>query len=207
MKTANTRRKGFWTAAALALTLLLTPEAALAHCDTLDGPVVADARIALAKEDVTPVLKWLQAKDEAEVREIFTRALAVRKLDPEAQKLADNYFFETLVRIHRSGEGAPYTGLKAAGTVEPVVTKADHALEQGSVDGLSKEIAAHAEAGIRERFNHTLETKKHAHESVQAGREFVEAYVTYVHYVEEIAQVLHGSAHHGEGTAPVAHQH
>jgi UDP-2,3-diacylglucosamine pyrophosphatase LpxH len=207
MKTANTQRKGFWTAAALALTLLLTPQAALAHCDTLDGPVVADARIALAKEDVTPVLKWLQAKGEAEVREIFTRALAVRKLDPEAQKLADNYFFETLVRIHRAGEGAPYTGLKAAGTVEPVVTKADQALEQGSVDGLSKEIAAHTEAGIRERFNHTLETKKHAQESVQAGREFVEAYVTYVHYVEEIAQVVHGSAHHGEGTAPVAHQH
>lgn len=207
MKTANPNRKGFLTAAALALILLLAPQAALAHCDTLDGPVVADARLALAKGDVTPVLKWLQANAEQEVRENFARALAVRKLDPEAQKLADTYFFETLVRIHRAGEGAPYTGLKAAGTVEPVVAKADQALEQGSVDGLTKAIVAHTEEGIRERFQHALETKKHAQESVEAGREFVEAYVTYVHYVEGIAQVVHGSAHHGEAEAPVAHQH
>lgn len=207
MKTANPNRKGFLTAAALALTLLLAPQAALAHCDTLDGPVVADARLALAKGDVTPVLKWLRVNDEQEVRETFARALAVRKLDPEAQKLADSYFFETLVRIHRAGEGAPYTGLKAAGTVEPVVAKADQALEQGSVDGLTRAIVAHTEEGIRERFQHALETKKHAQESVQAGREYVEAYVTYVHYVEGIAQVVHGSAHHGEAAAPVAHQH
>ncbi len=207
MKTANTSIKGFLTAAALTLTILLAPQAALAHCDTLDGPVVADARLALTRADVTPVLKWLQLEDEKEVREAFARTLAVRKLDPAAQALADNYFFETLVRIHRAGEGAPYTGLKAAGTVEPVVAKADQALEQGSVDGLTKAIVAHTEAGIRERFQHALETKKHAQDSVQAGREFVEAYVTYVHYVEGIAQVVHGSPQHAEAAAPVAHQH
>ena len=207
MKTANPHRKGFLTAAALALTLLLAPQAALAHCDALDGPVVTDARLALTKGDVTPVLKWLRANDEQEVRESFARTLAVRKLDPAAQKLADTYFFETLVRIHRAGEGAPYTGLKAAGTVEPVVAKADQALEQGSVEELTKAIVAHTEEGIRERFKHALETRKHAQESVQAGREYVEAYVTYVHYVEGIAQVVHGSAHHGEAAPTAVHKH
>jgi hypothetical protein len=128
MKPVDNRRKRFLTAAALAL-ILIAPQAARAHCDTLDGPVVADARLALAKADVTPVLKWLQADDEQEVRESFARALAVRKLGPEAQSLADTHFFETLVRIHRASEGAPYTGLKAAGTVEPVVAKADQALQ------------------------------------------------------------------------------
>jgi UDP-2,3-diacylglucosamine pyrophosphatase LpxH len=207
MKTTYNGIKGFLTAASFALAILLTPQAALAHCDTLDGPVVADARIALAKGDVTPVLKWLQAKDEKEVREAFARTLAVRKLDPEAQKLADTYFFETLVRVHRAGEGAPYTGLKAAGTVEPVVAKADRALEKSSVDELAKAIAAHTEEGVRKRFQHALEARKHMQDSVQAGREYVEAYVTYVHYVEGIAQVVHGAPHHGEAATPAAHQH
>ena len=207
MKTANNSFKGLLTAASFTLAILMAPQTALAHCDTLDGPVVADARIALAKGDVTPVLKWLQAKDEKEVRETFVRALVVRKLDPEAQKLADTYFLETLVRVHRAGEGAPYSGLKAAGTVDPVVAKADQALEQEAVDGLAKAIAAHTEEGIRERFKHALKTRKHAQDSVQAGREYVEAYVAYVHYVEGIAQAVHGSAHHAEAATPAAHQH
>jgi UDP-2,3-diacylglucosamine pyrophosphatase LpxH len=207
MKTANNSIKGFLMAASFALAILMSPQTALAHCDTLDGPVVADARTALAKGDVTPALKWLQAKDEKEVRETFARTLEVRKLAPEARELADLYFFETLVRVHRAGEGAPYTGLKAAGNVEPVVAQADQALEQGTVDGLAKAIAAHTEEGIRERFKYALETRKHAQESVQAGRKFVEAYVTYVHYVEGIVQAVHGSVHHAEAASPAAHQH
>ncbi len=199
--------KGILAAAIFALAVLVAPQTALAHCDTLDGPVVIDARAALGRGDITPVLKWVKAADEKEIREAFTHALAVRKLDPEAQKLADTYFFETLVRVHRAGEGAPYTGLKAAGTVEPVVAKADQALELGSADNLAKAIAAHTEAGIRERFAHALETRKHSQDSVQAGREFVEAYVTYVHYVEGIAQRVHGAPHHAEASASAAHQH
>ena len=193
-----------FTASVLALAL---PTAAMAHCDTLDGPVVADARVALDKADITPVLKWVKAADEPELRAAFARAQTVRKLDAAARELADSYFFETLVRIHRAGEGAPYTGLKPAGAVEPVIVKADQALEKGSVDDLAKAIASHAEAGIRERFQHALEAKKHAQESVAAGREYVAAYVTYVHYVEGVVQAVHATAHHGEPAAPAAHQH
>jgi len=194
------------TTLSLAIGLLLPGQAA-AHCDTLDGPVVADARTALTQGDVTPVLKWVSSADEQEIRAAFANTMAVRKLSPEAEKLADMYFFEALVRIHRAGEGAPYTGLKAAGTVEPVVAKADQALEQGSVDGLVKAILAHTDEGIRERFNHALETKKHAAESIDAGREYVEAYVTFVHYVEGIAQVVHAAPHQAEAPPKAAHQH
>jgi UDP-2,3-diacylglucosamine pyrophosphatase LpxH len=207
MKKVNTGIKSFLSAASFILLVLVAPQTVLAHCDTLDGPVVVDARVALAEEDITPVLKWLQARDEKELREVFARTLAVRKLDPEARELADTYFFETLVRLHRAGEGAPYTGLKAAGTVEPVVAKADQALEQGDVDKLAQAIAAHTEEGIRERFGNAARTRKHAQDSVQAGRDYVEAYVTYVHYVEGIAQAVHGAAHHAEAAPPAAHQH
>ena len=80
---------------------------AAAHCDTLDGPVVADARTALAQGNVAPVLKWVRPADEKEIRTAFARTTAVRNLSPEAEILADLYFFEALVRIHRAGEGAP----------------------------------------------------------------------------------------------------
>lgn len=208
MKTVNTRRsKGFLIAVTFALAILMAPQTALAHCDALDGPVIIDARSALAEGEISPVLKWIKAEDEQEIRAAFAQALAVRKLDAGAQQLADSYFFETLVRIHRAGEGAPYTGLKPAGAIEPVVAKADQALAQGSVDSLAKAIAAHTEQGIRERFNHALESKQHAQESAQAGREFVEAYVTYVHYVEGIAQSVHAAPHHAQTASATAHQH
>ena len=80
--------------------------------------------------------------------------------------------------------------------------KADQALAQGNIDALVKAILQHTEEGIREHFTHALETAKHADESVAAGREYVAAYVTYVHYVEGIAQVVHGAPHHGEAAAP-----
>ena len=211
MKLAHTRRSRWLAATVIALALLITPHRVLAHCDTLDGPVVMDARSALASGEVTAVLKWVKAADEQAIREAFARTLAVRQLDPQAQALADNYFFETLVRIHRAGEGAPFTGLKGAGQVEPVVAKADQALAQGSVDTLVKAIVTHTEEGIRERFNHALEARRHAAESVAAGREYVAAYVDYVHYVEGIAQVVHGAPQHGEApakaAAPAGHHH
>ncbi len=191
---------------AIGLAVML-PGQASAHCDTLDGPVVLEARAALERGEVTPVLKWVRVEDEKEIRTAFDRTLAVRRLNPEAQQLADMYFFETLVRIHRAGEGAPYTGLKAAGVIEPAVAKADQALAQGSVKELAKAIAAHTEEGIKQRFHHALHARNHAAKNVEAGREYVAAYVTYVHYVEGIARAVHSAPHHGETASPAAHQH
>lgn len=181
----------------LTAALLLTPQFAWAHCDTLDGPVVIDARAALVARDVTPVLKWVRAEDEAEVRAAFDQTLKVRQLEGTAKELADHYFFETLVRVHRAGEGAPYTGLKAGGTVPAPIAKADRALEDGSVDELAKAIAGHVEQGIRDKFAAALASRKHAEESVAAGRAFVADYVTYVHYVEGIVEAVHAGTHHG----------
>ena len=181
---------------------LLLPGLAWAHCDALDGPVVLEARSALEQGDVTPLLKWVPAEDEAQIRTAFDRTLAVRKLGAEARELADTHFFETLVRIHRAGEGAPFTGLKPAGSTEPPIVKADRALEAGSIDSLAQTLAEHTEQGLRERFARAAEARKHAAESVEAGREYVEAYSAYVHYVEGLAQVVHGEHLH-----PVAEPH
>ena len=100
-----------------------------AHCDTLDGPVVKTARDALNIGDVTPILKWVKKENETEMKDLFKKTLTVRSKGKEAQELADMYFLETLVRLHRAGEGEPYNGLKPAGVVEPAVVEADKALE------------------------------------------------------------------------------
>lgn len=179
-----------------------------AHCDTLGGPVVQDAKTALQKGDVTPVLKWVKPEDEAQIRKAFQETLVVRAKGPEARDLADRYFFETLVRIHRAGEGAPYTGLKPADAVEPIIAMSDKALDSGSVDSLLKAVTEHVAQGIRERFQHVLAAKKHANESVEAGREFVEAYVIYTHYVERLhADATTNPSHHGEGGTKAAEGH
>lgn len=198
---AKTWKLGVVIAMTLALAL---PDLARAHCDTLDGPVVTEARAALAKGDVTPVLKWVRAQDEEEIRTAFDKTLAVRRLGSEARDLADMYFFETLVRLHRAGEGESYAGLKPAGTIEPAVERADQALAKRSVEALVKSITRHVEEGIQERFARAVKTKKHADENVRAGREYVEAYVTFIHYVEGIAQAALGTHSH-LGTA--RHEH
>ena len=186
-----------------AVAALWAAPALQAHCDTMDGPVVAAARLALDKGDVTPVLKWVQAGQEAEVRAAFAQTLVVRAKGPEARDLADRYFFETLVRVHRAGEGAPYTGLKPAGTDPgPFVAGADRALESGSADALVKLLVEKAAAGVRERFAEVLERRKHADDSVAAGREYVESYVEFVHFAERLGGALAGPAgHHEEAEA------
>jgi len=180
--------------------LLMVPTKVFGHCDGMDGPVVQAAQRALAQGDVNPVLIWVQANDEAEIRKMFAKTMAVRKLNPEARELADLYFFETLVRIHRAGEGAPYTGLKPAGRdLGPAIPAADKAIETWSVDHLVTLITSESANGIRERFQKVTAAKKFNAEDVRSGREYVKAYVEFVHYAEGLHQtVKRGGDEHSE---------
>jgi hypothetical protein len=181
------RRRWLPVAASAALAFLLGASDALAHCDTLDGPVVSDARAALVSGDVEPVLKWVRPEAEDEIREAFRLSRAVRPLGPQAQALADRLFFETVVRIHRQVEGAPFTGLKPAGLPpDPAVAAADQALAAGSADDLVKLVASQVEAGLRSRFDRAASARKRATESVERGRDYVAAYVEFVHYAERL---------------------
>lgn len=172
---------------------LLVSQNAGAHCDTLDGPVVADAATALNKGDVTPVLKWVGQGSEEKIRQAFAKALKDRAADDSARQRADTRFFETLVRVHRAGESEPFTGLKASGTADPAFAAADKALVEGSVTKLSDQITGSVREELQKRFADALEKKKHADNSVEAGRAYVAAYVAYAHYVEAI-HVLNSSS-------------
>ena len=178
--------------------LLLIPVFALGHCDTMEGPVVADARKAFSAGDVTGVLKWVKPEAEPEIRAAFKRALAVRAKGKDALALADRSFFETLVRIHRAGEGAPYTGLKDE-PVEPIIAKTDAALAGGSVDEVVKLLHKALAEGVRHRFERAEATAKEQDKNVASGREYVEAYVEFTHYVERLHSAIEaagGAEHH-----------
>jgi hypothetical protein len=195
-----------FAAALLAATALAWGGAAQAHCDTLDGPVVGQARTALESGNVNLVLGWVQPAGEAEVRHAFEQAVAVRRAGGAARDLADRFFFETLVRVHRAGEGAPYTGLKPAGRIEPEIAAADAALRTGQLAPVAKTIAQQTEHGLHQRFEAARASLPRDPADVPAARKHVGAYVQYVHYVEGLSRAAEGGAVH-EGDEAPAHVH
>ena len=183
----------------IGLTLLFVLRSpAGAHCDSLDGPVVADARLALEKGNLSPVMKWVNADAESEIRAAFQKTLAVRAQGGAARELADRYFLETVVRLHRAGEGEGFTGLKPAGLdLGPAVAATDRALDSGSVDPVVRLATERSTTGIRSRFERVLAARVHADESAEAGRHYVAAYVDFIHYVERLYEVAGAPAGHG----------
>ena len=185
------------------LFIAFAPTTALAHCDGLDGPVVKAAIKALATSDINLVLIWVQEKDEAEIKEAFQKTLAVRTLAPEANALADRYFFETLVRVHRAGEGAPYTGLQPAGRdLGPAIPAADAALDSRSAAQLLDLLTGMMRNGLSEHFKDALVLKDFQPSDLESGREYVRRYVEFIHYVERlyesIQKPVEGHLHEGD---------
>jgi hypothetical protein len=178
---------------------------AAAHCDTLDGPVVAAAQQALTTGQVEHALIWVQKTDERTVRDAYAKARSARATGGAASERAEHAFYATLVRVHRKGEGAPYTGLKPAGHIEPPVAAADRALAAGQPAEVEKLILDRTQAGLRERFDKVIRTHDFKPTDVEAGRAHVAAYVDYVHYVERVHDATGAETHaHGSGHADAA---
>ena len=160
--------------------------------------MVADARRALAAGDVTAALKLVKPEAEGQIRAAFRQTMAVRSSGKEARELADHHFFETVVRIHRAGEGAPFVGLKDE-PVEPIVARTDAALAAGSDDEVVELLRESLAKGVRHRLERALAAAKDREKDVAAGREYVEAYVEFTHYVERLHSAIEaagGAEHH-----------
>lgn len=194
----------------LLIGLALAPTSAQAHCDAVDGPVATTAVKALDTGNVNLILPFAPAQAEPELSAAFEQALAVRGRGPDAKTLADRYFMETAVRLHRAGEGAPYTGLQPAGTdFGPAIPAAEKALETGKTDELTALMAEEVTHGIADRFKdavaHRSATKEPAAASdVAAARERVSAELGFIGYVEGIYLATKGGTH-AEGAAAPAH--
>lgn len=167
-----------------ALTFLFINTAS-AHCDSMEGPVVKAAQKALETGHINYVLIWVQAEDESEIQKLFEKVLNVRKINDAAKELADMYFFETVVRIHRMGEGEPYTGLKPVG-YHPAegIEAADIAIEKNSLSEVLVNVPEAKQKNVKTLFTDLQSKMNYDVNDVKSGREYVAAYVHFIHYVE-----------------------
>jgi hypothetical protein len=170
------------------------------HCDAKDGPVVQGALRALETEDVEEALRFAPVDAEAEIRAAFDMALAARKAGPAAQEVAGNYFAETVVRLHRAGEGAPYTGLKPVGLdVGPVIPVAERAIETGSVDELVTLLSDTLQHEAKRRFDHVMELKTRSSHGLQEAREYTSAMLGLQVWSHKLGLAMRAAAHEGDG--------
>ncbi|HEU0029187.1 MAG TPA: DUF6448 family protein [Kofleriaceae bacterium] len=168
----------------------------------MDGPVVKAGQKALETNDLDAALIWIKPEAEAELRAVFKQAVSVRKLGSDARALADRMFLETLVRLHRAGEGEPYTGLKPAGTdLGAAIPAADRAIQSGSPREVSQLLVATVQRGVDQKFRRVMATRKFKPHDVAAGREYVESYVTFLHFVERVFDDATATAHGHEAEA------
>ena len=80
------------------------------YIESMDGPIVKAAETALDMENINYVLPFVSSKDSGELKYAFEKTLSVRELSGEAAELADFWFFETVVRLHRINNGNSYNG-------------------------------------------------------------------------------------------------
>ena len=171
------------------------------HCDSLDGPVVKAARRALQMSDVDIVLPFVSAAGAPEVRRLFERAHAVRDRGADVAAVADLWFFENVVRIHRAGEGASYTGVKPAGLdVGPVIPAAERALETGSADELVALLSEVVAEQIKTRLDEALALKQKADTGVPAARAYVQSALALQVWSHQLYLAAQGTTHGDEHT-------
>lgn len=181
------------------LLMLFAALPASAHCDSYDGPVIKDAIRALETNNVNLVLKWITDEQEQEIIPLFNKTYSLKNGDKEIYAIVEKHFFETLVRLHRETEGAPYTGLKPAGTTKQIIQMTDKALSDGNVDDLLVKLNSHINMVIREKYNKVAELNKVKDNSKEQGRAFVKAYVDYTHTVEALHDIIeHAASEHTE---------
>lgn len=189
---------------ALMAIVFLGVKSASAHCDTMDGPVIVAAQEALKTGNANLILIWVKDEDDKAVKEAFDKAMKVRKLSPEAREFADMYFFETLVRIHRAGEGAPYAGIKPAGTdIGEVIPAVDKAFETGTADPFLKFLPEGIHNAAKNHFNQIYAKKNFDKDDVAAGRDYIGNYVQFMHHILELSgsPETEEHKHHAEGGA------
>ena len=180
----------------IAILSLISIQPASAHCDSFDGPALIDAEKALETNNVDLTLKWINADMEDEVVPLFHKTYSMKNGDKEIYEIVKKHFYETFVRLHREMEGAPFTGLKPAGTTAHITVMSDKALESGDFASLLKALNNHVNSQLQEKFDKTEALYKVKDNSVEEGRAYVEAYVDYTHSLEAVHDILSSGAGH-----------
>lgn len=165
--------------------MAIMPLSASAHCDTMEGPTVADGYKAIENNNLNYALKWIQPDYEKEITDIFNLSMKVKDLSPEAKEISEKYFFSELIRMHRAGENAPFDGLKPVGTpIDEKVLAADKSIEVGNLSPMEGLIEEEKMPELEERFEKVMALKDNDVNNIEEGREYIEAYVKFFKFAE-----------------------
>lgn len=182
-----------------------TPLAAQAHCDSADGPVVTAAKQALEKNDVNLAFPYVGPQYEKEVAIAFDKAMAGGTAGGEAKAVAEIYFAETTVRLHRATENAPYNGIQPAGqNYGPALPAAEKAIETGNTEELKKVLNEAVSKQVDEQYRNVTAKKVEPNASVNDKRESIEAQFGFEKYALGLYESAMGKKvatgdSHGEG--------
>ncbi|MDI9436727.1 MAG: DUF6448 family protein [Euryarchaeota archaeon] len=161
------------------------------HSESMDGPVVNAAEKALDMENVNYVLPFVPLEHEGELKEAFERTIIVRELSASAAELADYWFFETAVRLHLSGRGKPYHGIKPAGyNRRPALTLAEEALKKENSLDLINFMVSFMQEDIQTRFEDVLSKKDYELKDIESGRDYISSMQDFIRYLDKLYEFM-----------------
>ncbi|MFX1470697.1 MAG: DUF6448 family protein [Promethearchaeota archaeon] len=165
----------------------------------MDGPVVMAAKNALSQKNINLILPWVPEEAEEELEVMFKRTLTIREKGEESAELADHWFFENTVRLHRMGEGKGFTGLKPAGLDwGPIVPKADKAIENEDPNEVIDFIKKTIEDKLREKFQKIIDQKNYDKNDVKKARKYVHAMLDFTLFSNHLYKFIIAGKSHGD---------
>ncbi len=163
----------------------------VSNCDSMGGPVVKAAEMALEMENVNHILPYVNEEDENEIKSAFEKVSFVRELNEDAAELADYWFFETVVRLHLKGKNEPFHGIKPSkGDLSPIMRKAKIAMDEEDLTDLFEFLSAKLENEMRKRFMEVLNSKDYDFNEVDEAREYINSVIEFVSYVDDINRFI-----------------
>lgn len=155
--------------------------------ENMEGPVIKAAKLALEMENVNYVLPFVKEDFEEELKNAFEKTMMVRDLSGEAAELADYWFFETTVRLHKLGKGAYFTGLKPPEIDGgPVISMANKAIETEDLGELRKFLMEFLGGEIEKRFQTVVSRKNYSINDVEAARSYAKAMMEFLRFSHNV---------------------
>ncbi len=157
------------------------------HCDTMDGPVVTAAELALEMENINYLLPYVRKDQEGELKDAFDKIVVVRELSGEAAEVADYWFFETAVRLHVIGRGKSYTGIKRSGlNRRSVINKAEESIETGDKSELEEFLMDFIGEAFESRFENVMSNNDYDINDVEAARDYVNSVLEFLNFSHKL---------------------
>lgn len=161
------------------------------YWDTMDGPIVTAAELALEMENVNYILPFVKKEFETEIKEAFDNTIIVRELSGEAAEVADYWFFETAVRLYMLGVGKPYTGIKHSSSKnDQVILEAYKAIENQDKTAFETFLVDSLRETLEIKYEITVSKKDYDVNDTDAAREYMNSMYDFIEFSNELLKII-----------------